>query len=104
MPVKHAFSKPTHGGALSTHQHSRHVLADSPPAGHSLPATQAQHQVQGGLLLDVVVRQGAPVLQLLTSEDEALLVRRDALLVLDLLLHILHIGLIIKGSRSFVAN
>ncbi|OBQ34350.1 MAG: hypothetical protein AN484_26720, partial [Aphanizomenon flos-aquae WA102] len=50
-------------------------------------AAQAQHQVQRGLLLDVVVRQRAPVLQLLARKDEALLVRRDALLVLDLGLH-----------------
>uniref|UniRef100_A0A7S3Y0M9 Uncharacterized protein n=1 Tax=Heterosigma akashiwo TaxID=2829 RepID=A0A7S3Y0M9_HETAK len=42
--------------------------------------TQAQYQVQGGLLLDVVVRQGAPILQLLASKDQALLVRRNALL------------------------
>jgi hypothetical protein len=42
------------------------------------------HEVQGGLLLDVVVRQRAAVLQLLAREDEALLVRRDALLVLKL--------------------
>ena len=41
--------------------------------------------MEGGLLLDVVVRQGAAVLQLLAaSEDQALLVGRDALLVLDL--------------------
>ena len=46
-------------------------------------AAQAQHQVQGGLLLDVVVAQRAPVLQLLARKDEALLVGRDALLVLD---------------------
>jgi hypothetical protein len=38
-------------------------------------AAQAQHQVQRGLLLDVVVRQRAPVLQLLAREDQALLVR-----------------------------
>jgi hypothetical protein len=48
-------------------------------------AAQAQHQVQRGLLLDVVVGQRAAVLQLLAREDQALLVRRDALLVLDLL-------------------
>jgi hypothetical protein len=41
---------------------------------------QAQHQVQGGLLLDVVVSQGAAILQLLAGKDEALLVRWDALL------------------------
>ena len=51
--------------------------------------------MQGGLLLDVVVRQRAPVLQLLAGEDEALLVRGDALLVLDLALHIL------DGVRGF---
>ena len=44
--------------------------------------------MQRGLLLDVVVRQRAAVLQLLAREDQALLVRRDALLVLDLLLHV----------------
>jgi len=40
--------------------------------------------VEGGLLLDVVVRQGAAVLKLFTGKDEALLVWRNALLVLDL--------------------
>jgi hypothetical protein len=39
-------------------------------------------------LLDVVIRQSATVLELLASEDQALLVRRDALLVLDLALDI----------------
>lgn len=39
-------------------------------------------------LLDVVVRQRTPVLQLLPGEDQALLVGRDALLVLNLGLHI----------------
>jgi hypothetical protein len=43
--------------------------------------TQAEHQVEGRLLLDVVVRKGAAVLQLLAGEDQALLVRRDSLLV-----------------------
>merc|ERR1739848_342959 len=35
-------------------------------------------------------REGAAVLQLLAREDQALLVRRDDLLVLDLLLHVLN--------------
>jgi len=35
-------------------------------------------------LLDVVVAQGAAILKLLASEDQALLVRGDTLLVLDL--------------------
>mmetsp|Transcript_11343 Transcript_11343/g.20497 ORF Transcript_11343/g.20497 Transcript_11343/m.20497 type:complete len:227 (-) Transcript_11343:61-741(-) len=49
---------------------------------------QAEHQVEGGLLLDVVVREGAAVLQLLTGKDQALLIRGDSLLVLNLGLHI----------------
>jgi len=44
--------------------------------------------VEGRLLLDVVVGQRAAVLELLAREDEALLVGRDALLVLDLLLDV----------------
>jgi hypothetical protein len=44
--------------------------------------------MKGGLLLNVVVREGAAVLQLLTSENEALLVWRNTLLVLDLRLYV----------------
>lgn len=39
-------------------------------------------------LLDVVVGEGTAILQLLTSEDQTLLVRRDSLLILDLALNI----------------
>ena len=35
-------------------------------------------------LLNIIIRQRAPVLQLLSGEDQTLLVGRDALLVLDL--------------------
>jgi len=41
-------------------------------------AAEAEHQVQRGLLLDVVVSQGAAVIQLLPCENEPLLIRRDA--------------------------
>jgi hypothetical protein len=34
--------------------------------------------VEGGLLLDVVVREGAAILELLAREDQALLVGGDA--------------------------
>jgi hypothetical protein len=44
--------------------------------------------VEGGLLLDVIVGEGSTILELLSGKDETLLARRDALLVLDLLLHI----------------
>ena len=62
---------------------------------------KAEHEVEGALLLDVVVRKGAAVLELLASEDEALLIRGDALLVLDLSLDVLNAvaGLNLEGDR-----
>ena len=50
--------------------------------------TEAEDQVKSGLLLNVVVRESTAVLKLLSSEDEALLVGRDAFLILDLGLHV----------------
>jgi hypothetical protein len=41
-------------------------------------AAETEHQVKRRLLLDVVVGQGAAVLELLARKDEALLARRDA--------------------------
>jgi len=49
--------------------------------------TQTQNQVEGGLLLDVVIREGPSILELLAGKDQTLLVRGDAFLVLDLGLH-----------------
>ena len=46
--------------------------------------------MEGALLLDVVVAEGTAVFQLLTREDQALLVRWDAFLVLDLALDIVN--------------
>jgi hypothetical protein len=62
--------------------------------------TETQDQVESGLFLDVVVTQGAAILQLLTSKDETLLIRWNALLVLDLGLHIVNGigGLNIQGD------
>jgi hypothetical protein len=40
--------------------------------------------VKGGLLLDVVIAQGTAILELLSGEDQSLLIWGDALLVLDL--------------------
>lgn len=44
--------------------------------------------MEGRLLLDVVVGKGTAILKLLASKDQALLVRRNALLVLDLRLDV----------------
>ena len=57
---------------------------------HAAATAQAQHQVQGRLLLNVVVAESATILELLACKDEALLVRRNALLVLNLRLHVVN--------------
>ncbi|KAH8357067.1 hypothetical protein KR200_009908 [Drosophila serrata] len=65
------------------------LLGQDAQRGLNDTTTQAEHQVQGRLLLDVVVGQGAAILQLLAGEDQTLLIWGNALLVLDLGLHIL---------------
>ncbi len=51
-------------------------------------AAETKDQVEGALLLDVVVRQRAAIFQLLTGEDQSLLVRGNSFLVLNLGLHV----------------
>ncbi|KFP36543.1 hypothetical protein N324_10282, partial [Chlamydotis macqueenii] len=65
---------------------------------HATP--QAQHKMEGGLLLDVVVGQGAPIFQLLASKDQPLLIRGNAFLVLDLGLDVFNgvTGLNLEGD------
>ncbi len=60
----------------------QHSLAESELLGHA--SSQAKHQVEGRLALDVVVLNSSDVIELLAGEDEALLVDGDALFVLDL--------------------
>ena len=69
---------------------------------------QAQHEVQRAVLLDVVVRKSAPVLELPAREDEALLIRRIAHLSVDLhlealdgvrLLHV-HLEWVASGNHD----
>merc|ERR1712038_990352 len=71
-----------------------HLKGDGLP-GQSLDedlhtSSQPQHKMEGGLLLDVVVRKSSSIFQLLSSKDQPLLVWGDALLVLDLGLHVLN--------------
>ena len=54
----------------------------------SVPTAETEDEVKGRLLLDVVVGEGAAVLELLAREDQALLVRGDAFLVLNLRLDV----------------
>merc|ERR1712223_1761414 len=51
-------------------------------------STKTEHQMQSGLLLDVVVREGAAILKLFAGKDQPLLVWVNAFLVLDLILDI----------------
>ena len=51
-------------------------------------SSKSENEMESGLLLDVVVGEGSAVLELLTSEDESLLIWWDTLLVLDLSLNI----------------
>ena len=62
--------------------------------------TKTKNQVESRLLLDVVIAESSTVLELLTSEDESLLIRGNSLLVLDLGLHVIDSvrGLDIKGD------
>jgi hypothetical protein len=46
--------------------------------------SESENQVKGWFLLDVVIGEGSAVFELLSSEDESLLIRRDSFLVLDL--------------------
>ena len=50
-----------------------------PLLGHT--TTQAEDEVKGRLLLDVVVAQGAVIFELLSGENETLLIRGDSLLL-----------------------
>ena len=58
------------------------LLGQDPQAGLDDAAPESEHQVEGRLLLDVVVRQGPTILKLLSSEDQPLLIRGNTLLVL----------------------
>ena len=64
-------------------------------------AAQTEDEMERRLLLDVVVRKSAAVLELLASKDETLLVGRNTLLVLYLHLHIVD-GIDDSTSRVMV--
>jgi len=64
-------------------------------------SSESENQVEGRFLLNVVVREGSAILELLSSEDQTLLLWWDAFLVLDLRLDVLDgvIWLDIQGDR-----
>jgi len=52
--------------------------------------SETKNKMKCGLFLDVVIRQSSSIFKLFPSEDQTLLLWRDAFLVLDLCLHILN--------------
>jgi hypothetical protein len=81
----HLIHPHTHGEKDNRHHSRRHTLSY-----HLLATTQSQHQMEGGLLLNVVIGKCTPILKLLARKDETLLIRRDTLLVLNLCLHVIN--------------
>merc|ERR1712244_201304 len=47
-------------------------------------SSESENQMKGGLLLDVVVGESSSVFQLLAGEDQSLLIRWNAFLILNL--------------------
>jgi len=70
----------------------------------SKSAAKTQDKVKRGFLLNVVVRKSPVVLELLSSEDEPLLIGRNAFLVLNLLLHIFDLVCRIDIERNGLAR
>jgi len=63
--------------------------------------TKTKDKVKGGLFLNVVIRKRTSIFQLLTSEDQSLLLRWNSFLILDLGLHVLNrvVWLDVQGDR-----
>jgi hypothetical protein len=47
-------------------------------------ATETENEVKSGFLLNIVIRESATIFKLFSSKDQALLVRWNAFLVLNL--------------------
>ena len=56
--------------------------------GSLTTTSKSENQVESGFFLDVVIRQGSSVFQLLSSKDESLLIRGDTFFVLNLGLNV----------------
>jgi hypothetical protein len=53
-------------------------------------SSQSENQVKSRFLLDVVIRKSSAVFELLSSEDESLLIGGDSFLILDLGLNVVN--------------
>ena len=52
--------------------------------GSHTSSSESQNQMEGGLLLDIVVREGSSIFELLSSEDESLLIWGNTFFILNL--------------------
>jgi len=53
-------------------------------------SSQSKHKMEGAFLLDIVIREGSSIFQLLSSKDQSLLVWGNSFLILDLSLDVLN--------------
>ncbi len=62
--------------------------------------TKTQHQMQSRFFLNVVIGKSAAILQLLSCENQSLLIWRNSLFVLNLCLHVFDAvaGLNVEGD------
>jgi hypothetical protein len=80
---------PNRGRHLFEFCHHGRVVEDT--AGDlTMSASQTQHQMQGGFLLNIVIAQCTTILELFASKNQALLIGRNAFLVLNLGLDIVN--------------
>lgn len=66
--------------------------------------SQLQHKEKHGLSCDVIVAESPSFLKLLSIKDQALLVRRNVLFVLNLPLHILNSIVALYLNRNDLAK
>ena len=52
--------------------------------GSHTSSSESQNQMEGGLLLDVVIREGSTIFELLTSEDKSPLIWGNTFFILNL--------------------
>ena len=91
------------GGLIVLEDSTSRVCPPSKCLDEDLHTTvKTQNEVEGRLLLNVIIRKSVTVLELLASEIQALLVGRNALLVLNLGLHVVNCirGFNLKGASS----
>ena len=102
------------GGELGVALSANHLIAlvrsgEGSKGSLNLDAThtttsESEDEMEGGLLLDVVVGKSSAVFELLAGEDKSLLIRRDTFLVLDLSPISVHNGCLVNNLSNVIAE